>query len=321
MTRLATLALFVAALWITPAFAQDAYPSKPIKLVVPFPPGGSTDVIARLLAKPLGDRLRQTIVIENKAGAGTVIGADAVAKAAPDGYTLLLSAATTYTVNPVVLKRLPYDPQNSFEPLGIVGSTPLVLLAHPSVKATTLKELAAQAKTLPNLTYGSFGNGTTAHFAGEMLFAALGIQALHVPYKGSAPAMTDLIGGQIPLSVDTVVAAAPQVKAGKVKALAVTSPQRSHMLPSTPTAVESGYPSVVLTTWFAIVAPKGLAEPARASLEKVIAETMKDKAVRDSLVANGYEPEYETPAAYRMRVVKEVERLRPIAAASKISAD
>lgn len=321
--RLCTLVLTtLGALAHGPASAQDPYPSRPIRLVVPFPPGGSTDVIGRILSKSLGERLKQPIVLDNKPGAGTVLGADTVAKSPADGYTLLLSAATTYTVNPVVLKKMPYDAATAFEPLGIVGSTPLILLANPThIKAGTLKDLAVESRSLTDLAYGSFGNGSSAHFAGEMLLAATEIKALHVPYKGSAPAMTDLIGGQIPLSVDTVVAAAPQIKAGKVRALAVTSAQRSQLLPQVPTATESGYPAVVFSTWFAIVAPKGVPEPVRAKLEATLAEIMKEKATRDQLVASGYEPEYGTPASYRNRVAAEIERLRVIAARSKISVD
>ncbi|VFR46971.1 Tricarboxylate transport protein TctC [plant metagenome] len=314
----------VACVGMVPALAAQAqdYPNRPVKLIVPFTPGGSTDVMARLLAPVLGQRLGQTIVVENKPGAGTVLGADLVARSPADGYTLLLSAASTYTVNPVVYASLPYDHEKAFQPLGIVASTPLVLLANPGrIKANTLKELAAEAAGHADLAYGSFGSGSTSHFAGEMLNTALGIQPVHVPYRGSAPAMTDLIGGQVPLTVDTVVAAAPQVSAGKVKALAVTSAQRSQMLPDVPTATESGYPSVQFSTWFAFVAPSGLPAPVSAKLEQAIAGMMADKAVQDSLLANGYEPEYGTPAQYRERVAEELPRLRRIAQDAKIQAN
>jgi len=304
-----------------PALAQT-YPDKPVKLVVPFPPGGSTDVLARLVARKLGEVLRQSVVVENKAGAGTIVGADYVAKATPDGYTLLLSAATTFTVNPVTYSRLPYDSLKSFEPLGMVGSTALVLLANPAVKADTLKQLVAEAKATPGgMSYGSYGAGTTAHFAGEMINAATGMGLLHVPYKGSAPAMADLIGNQIPLSVDTVVAAAPQIKGGKVKAIAVTSATRSMLLPQVPTAIESGYPGVSLSTWFAIVAPKGIPAPVRQTLDAAIASMMKDPALQQSMTANGFEPEYGSAGEYRARVTSEIARLRKIAQAANIHAD
>ncbi len=312
----------VATTSAMPAIAAESFPDKPIKLVVPFTPGGSTDVLGRLLAKKLSETLNASVVVENRAGAGTIVGADYVAKSAPDGYTLLLSAATTFTINPVTYAKLPYDPLKSFDALGLVGSTGLVLLANPSVKANSLKDLVATAKNDPKgLTYGSFGAGTTSHFAGEMINAATGLHMLHVPYKGSAPAMSDLIGNQIPLTVDTVVAAAPMVKAGKVKALAVTSATRANMLPDVPTAIESGYPGVNLTTWFAVVGPKGLPAPVRQKLETALATAMKDADLQKSMTANGFEPEYGTPADYGRRVSAEIPRLKKIAEAANIKAD
>lgn len=312
--------LAAACVVATPALA-DTFPDKPIKLVVPFTPGGSTDVLGRLLAKKLSDTLNVSVVVENRAGAGTIVGADYVAKSAPDGYTLLLSAATTFTINPVTYSKLPYDSLKSFDALGLVGSTGLVLLANPSVKANTLKELVATSKNSRDLNYGSFGAGTTSHFAGEMLNAATGMHMLHVPYKGSSPAMTDLIGNQIPLTVDTVVAAAPMIKAGKVKALALTSPTRSALLPDVPTAAESGFPDVNLSTWFAVVGPKGLPAPVKQKLESALATVMKDPDMRKSMTANGFEPEYGTPADYTKRVSSEIPRLKKIAEAANIKAD
>ncbi len=312
--------LAAACVVATPALA-DTFPDKPIKLVVPFTPGGSTDVLGRLLAKKLTDTLNVSVVVENRAGAGTIVGADYVAKSAPDGYTLLLSAATTFTINPVTYSKLPYDSLKSFDALGLVGSTGLVLLANPSVKANTLKELVAMSKNSRDLNYGSFGAGTTSHFAGEMLNAATGMHMLHVPYKGSSPAMTDLIGNQIPLTVDTVVAAAPMIKAGKVKALALTSPTRSALLPDVPTAAESGFPDVNLSTWFAVVGPKGLPAPVKQKLESALATVMKDPDMRKSMTANGFEPEYGTPADYTKRVSSEIPRLKKIAEAANIKAD
>jgi len=311
----------VAMLAAAGAFAQS-YPDHPIRLVVPFPPGGSTDVIARVLAPTLGDKLKQTIIIDNKAGAGTILGADLVAKAAPDGYTLLLSGASTFTINTLVYKQLPYDPLNSFDPLGLVGGTSLVLLANPTVKANTLKELVAEVKARPDgAIYGSFGSGSTSQFAGEVIKSATQMRLLHVPYKGSAPLMQDLLGHQIDLSVDTVVAAAPQVASGRVKAIAVTAAKRSAVLPEVPTAAESGYPSVNFSTWFVIVGPAGLPADVRATLEAAIAATMKEKDVQAALLKAGYDPEYGTPQDYRDRVARETAALRPIAEAAQIKAN
>ena len=195
---------------VAPAAAQDAYPSRPLTLVVPFPPGGATDVLGRVVAQKLGQELGSTVVVENRAGAGTVIGASSVAKAGPDGYTLLVSSGTTFTVNPAIRSNLPYDPVKSFEPIGIVARTGLALLANPKVPVKDLKEFVAYANDPANNQppYGSFGTGTTAHFVGEAFIAAAKLKMTHVPYKGSSPAMTDLIGGQIPFSVDTVARSA-----------------------------------------------------------------------------------------------------------------
>jgi tripartite-type tricarboxylate transporter receptor subunit TctC len=183
------------------ASAEDSYPSRPITIVVPFPPGGGGDVQGRLLAQKLGEKLGQTVIVDNKPGAGTAIGAAFVANAKADGYTLLMSSASTYTLNPAIRKSLPYDPIRSFEPIGIVSRVGLVLLANPKVPVNNLKELVAAAKTAPDkYSYASFGAGTSSHFAAEMALQAMGIRLMHVPYKGSGPAMTDLIGGQVPRS-------------------------------------------------------------------------------------------------------------------------
>jgi tripartite-type tricarboxylate transporter receptor subunit TctC len=317
------LAVFAMLTLLTMLSSAQSYPDKPIKLVIPFPPGGSTDVIARILAKPLGEELKTAIIIDNKPGAGTVVGAEYVAKAVPDGYTLLLSSGTTYVVNAVVMKKLPYNPQTSFDPLGIVGSTGLVLLANSGlVKANNLKGLTAEIKANPKLAvYGSFGMATTSHFAGEMIASAIGLKLMHVPYKGSAPEMSDLIGGQIPLSVDTVVAAIPQLKAGKIKAIMVTSEKRASLLPNVQTAVESGYPSIQMSTWFAIVGPQGLPSSIEQRLEIAIAKVMTSKETKSALIANGFDPEYGTPAQYRAKVFREAEQLKEVAVKSNISAE
>ena len=257
-------ARLAAGLLALPLLAHAAYPEKIVTLVVPYPPGGATDTIARKLMEPLGKRLGQNVIVENRPGAGTAIGATLVAKAPADGYTLLISSNTTFTVNAAIKRQLPYDPQKGFESIGTIGSSPLVLLANPKVAASNLPELLALAKREPTgLNFGSFGNGTTAHLAGEMLKVMAGANLVHVAYKGSAPAMTDLIGGQVPFSVDTVTAAIPQLKAGKVKAIGVTTAQRSSQLPDVPTFAESGYPEIDADTWIMMVAPKGAPDAVR----------------------------------------------------------
>ena len=296
---------------VLPLLAHAAYPEKIVTLVVPYPPGGATDTIARKLAEPLGKRLGQTVIVENRAGAGTAIGATLVAKAPADGYTLLISSNTTFTVNAAIKRSLSYDPQKGFESIGTIGSSPLVLLAHPKVAANNLKELVALSKSdAKGLNFGSFGNGTTAHLAGEMLKVMAGANLVHVAYKGSAPAMTDLIGGQIPLTFDTNVAAMPQIAAGKVKALAVTSKRRYAQLPDVPTVAEAGFPDYEMVPWIAIVAPRGLPDPVRAALGKALADTLKDPTTHAELEKIGVEVAHEPGSAYDTRVARELPLLR-----------
>ncbi len=327
-TRLAPLAasafacicamLFGSALLCTSALAAG-FPEKPLTLVVPYPPGGATDTVARVVGKGLGQRLGQTVIVDNKAGAGTAIGAGAVAKAAPDGYTLLISSNTTFTVNPALKLKLPYDAQTSFEGVGQIGTSPLVLLANPSLPANNVRELVALAKSQPGkLAYGSFGSGTTSHLAGEMFKLVTGTDILHVPYKGSSPAMTDLIGGQVPLTFDTNVAALPMLQAGKVKAIAVTSSKRSPSMPKVPTVAESGYPEFEMVPWIAIVAPRGLPAAVQKALGKALAETLADPVTRADLQKAGVDVAYEPGSFYDARVAKELPLLRAYVHKAKI---
>lgn len=311
-----------AAAW-GPAVAQEAtFPTKPITLVIPFPPGGATDVLGRLIGKKLGDKLGQSVVIDNRAGAGTTIGAAYVAKAAPDGYTLLMSSGTTFTVNPAVRAKLPYDPVKSFEPIGIAGRTSLILLANKDVPVSEVKQFVAMVKAAPDkYSYGSYGAGTTSQFAGEMFFHAAGLKIQHVPYKGSSPAMVDLMGGQIPFTVDTVSAALPQLKDGKIKAIAVTAGKRSALLPKVPTLAESGYPGVEMDTWLAMVAPRGLPPAVKARLELTLAQVVADPETRDKLIAVGFEPTYASAKAVSELIDKELPLMRAVAQRAAITAD
>jgi len=318
----AILCALGAAAW-GPAVAQEAaFPNKPITLVIPFPPGGATDVLGRLIGKKLGDKLGQSVVIDNRAGAGTTIGATYVAKAAPDGYTLLMSSGTTFTVNPAVRAKLPYDPVKSFEPIGIAGRTSLILLANKDVPVSDVKQFVAMVKAAPDkYSYGSYGAGTTSQFAGEMFFHAAGLKIQHVPYKGSAPAMVDLMGGQVPFTVDTVSAALPQLKDGKIKAIAVTAGKRSALLPKVPTLAESGYPGLEMDTWLALVAPRGLPPAVKARLELTLAQVVADPETRDKLIAVGFEPTYASAKAVSELIDKELPLMRAVAQRAAITAD
>jgi len=318
----AGIALVLAGCMPWHAAHAQSYPAKPVQLVIPFPPGGATDIVGRLVGKKLGERLGQSVVIENKAGAGTVIGASFVASARADGYTLLISSGSTFTVNPAINAKLPYDPGKSFEPIGGVARVPLILIANRDVPINDLAQLIAAVRAAPGkYLYGSFGNGTTGHFAAELLWNTVDIKLTHVPYKGSAPAMTDLIGGQIPLAIDTVASAQPQLRAGKVKAIVVTGTTRSSQLPEVPTVSEQGFPGFAADSWLAVFAPRGLAPDVRAKLHKALAETMTDLEIASKLVANGLEPAYEPAAAVAARIDTELPRMRAIAVRAKIQGD
>ena len=327
LDRRSSLALFAAAL-VGSAFgtAQPAraegFPAKPVQLIVPFPPGGAVDIVGRLLSKKLGDRLGQPVVIENKAGAGTVVGAAYVANAPADGYTLLISSGSTFTVNPALQAKLPYDPVKSYEPIGMVARVPLILLANREVPVGNLKQLITAVQRTPDkYSYGSFGNGTTGHFAAELTWSAAGIKLMHVPYRGSAPAMADLMGGQIPFTIDTVAAALPQLKAGKIKAIAVTGATRATQLPDVPTVAESGFAGFAADSWLAVVAPRGLPAEAKAKLHKALAETLADADIRSKLVASGLEPAYAPGDAVLAQIEDELPRMRAIAQRAQIRAE
>jgi len=323
-TSVRSVFLAAAAALLAPwaAVHAQSYPSRPIQLIVPFPPGGATDIVGRLVGKKLGERLNQAVVIENRPGAGTVIGAGLVAKAPADGYTLLISSGSTFTVNPAINPKLPYDPIKSFEPIGLVARVPLLLLARADVPVSDFKQLVAAVQRSPDkYVYGSFGNGTTAHFTGEQLWNAAGIKLLHVAYKGSAPAMSDLLAGQIPFTIDTVAAALPHLKAGKIKAIASTGVSRTPHLPQVPTVAESGFPGFSSDSWLAVVAPRGLPADVKAKLQQALADTMKDAELRDKLVASGLVPAYEPAAAVAARIEDELPRMRAIALRSNIRAD
>lgn len=303
--------LFAVAL-CGPAVAD--YPERPVVLVVPYPPGGAADTLARIIARHLTEQLPgSTWVVENKSGAGTAIGAGLVARAQPDGYTLLVSGNTTYTLNPALKSNLPYDPLTSFESLGILGESPLVLIANSKFPANSLKELIALAKREPGkLNYASFGFGTTSHFVGEMFKAAAGLDIVHVPYNGSAPAMKDVIAGHVPIAFDTNVATVPQVQSGTIKALALTSTYRIDALPGVPTLAESGFPDFNLTAWISVVAPRGLPEPVRAVLVKAMADAMAKPAMKADLERVGLIVRFQPPSAYDALVKSELKTMRAI---------
>lgn len=304
---------WVLAIAALPIQAQSSYPDKPVKLVIPFAAGGATDVLGRLLALSLQDKLGQSVVVENKPGAGTVLAASQVAKAAPDGYTLLLASNSTLVLNPVIREKLSYHPLTSFTPIGMVADMQLLVVTGPSGPGS-LAALVSQAKADPNaVNYGSFGTGSTVHFAAELFKSAAGIQMTHVPYNGSGPSLTALMGGQVLVSSDTIVASMPLIKAGKIRPLAVFSPQRLKALPDVPTMAEAGYPNVEISSWFALMAPKDVPVLVRQKLEKALSDVLAMPDVRVKLMDVGLQPNWGSAAAVTARMQNELPRMQAVA--------
>jgi tripartite-type tricarboxylate transporter receptor subunit TctC len=297
--RRRSILLACAGMLFSAAALADNYPSRPVKIVVPFPAGGSNDIVARALAQKLSERTGQSFYVENRGGAGGNIGAEAVASADPDGYTLLLTAPPPLTINAALYKELRYDPANAFAPVALIASVPIVLAVNPSVEAKNVNELVALAKAKPgSLSFGSSGNGSTNHLAGELLKSMTGIDILHIPYKGAAPAMNDLVAGHIPMMFDNMPAVLAQVKGKSINAIAVAGAKRASAMPDVPTVAESGVPGFEASSWFGLVAPAKTPAPVLAKLEDDIAAILKMPDVQKRLDELGAEPGTVSGAAF-----------------------
>jgi tripartite-type tricarboxylate transporter receptor subunit TctC len=273
------------------AAIAESYPSHPVKIVVPFPAGGSNDIVARILAQKLTERDGQTFLVENRGGAGGNIGSDAVAGSDPDGYTLLLTAPPPLTINVALYKDLKYDPSKAFAPISLVASVPIALAVHPSLGVKDVNELVALARAKPGaLNFGSSGNGSTNHLAGELLKSMTGIDIVHIPYKGAAPAMNDLIAGHIPMMFDNMPAVLPQVQGKFINAIAVAGHTRASALPDVPTVAESGVPGFDASAWFGLVAPANTPAPVLAKLEGDVDAILKMPDVQKRFTELGAEP-------------------------------
>lgn len=308
----------VALACVVPMFAtaqSGNYPDKTVRLIVAYPPGGSTDTAARLVAEHLTRSLGQTVVVENKAGAGGTIGAAYVAKAAPDGYTLLFGSAAELSIARVTRTNLPFDTLKDFEPITLVGLVPFLLVTNPSVPANNLKELIAWIKANPGkVNYSSFGNNTTNHMAGESFKAAAGVDATHVAYKGSAPSITDLLGGQVQYTFDTITATLPHVRSGGLRAIAVALPERSTLVPDVATLSESGLPGFTGGTWFGLMAPAGTPPAIVEKLNREVVALLKSDALRKEFAGKGIEPGGLTPKAFSQFIKDESGRWTDLAA-------
>ena len=318
-TRTAMLASIVGALALSGALAEDAYPSKPVHMVIPFAAGGPTDIVGRIMGARMGELLGQQFVVENRTGAGGNIGADAVSKAAGDGYTLLMATVSTHAINPGLYKKMPYDPIKDFIPVGRVGVTPTLLGVTNSLPATDLKSLIALVKANPGkYTFGSSGVGSILHLCGEEFKSmAGGLVMTHVPYRGSAPMDTDLVGGQIAMAFDAVPTAMPLAKAGQIRAIGAGMKTRMKGMPDLPTLDELGLKGYECYTWNVILAPAGTPQPAVDKLNKAINEALADPKVINALVVAGVEPTPgSTPQQAAEFVKTELAKWAPIIAAS-----
>src|SRR5256886_7908600 len=273
-----------------PAKAQAAYPSRTVKMLVPYPAGVTNDLVGRLIADQFKVGLNATVIVENKPGAGTTLGADQVARSEPDGYTLLMATSTTLAINKTLYKKLPYDPVKDFAPVGLVAGVPFALIVNPTIPANTLAEFIAYAKSKPGLGYGSAGNGSPQHLGAEMLKTAAGIDIRHVPYRGSIPAMLDIIAGHIPFMVVDLQPALQQIKEGKVRVLGVTTPKRVAIAPDIPTIAEGGLDGYELVAWQGVVAPAGTPRAVVDQLAGQINRLMADAVTREKLTALSLEP-------------------------------
>ncbi|MDB5859844.1 MAG: tctC [Ramlibacter sp.] len=322
LRRLLCTAFTAAAL--LPAAALAAWPEHPIKLVVPYPPGGATDVIGRIVAQRLSTTLGQQVIIDNRGGAGGNIGADLVAKSKNDGYTLLMGAITSHaTMARLERGKIAYDLQKDLTAIQVVGFVPLVFVVHPSVPATSFQQLVAYAKANPGkLTYASSGAGAPQRMAAELFRKQVGADMIHVAYKGSGPAMTDLVGGQVLMMAETVPAALQQIKAGKLRALAVTTPQRISMLPDVPTVNESGWKDFEVTSTFGVMAPAGTPADVMARLNLEIGKIMQDPAAKEQFLQQGvYVLPPQAPAQAAARVQAEIARWARVIDETGVKAD
>ena len=325
----AALALFAttAAFMMIPGQAACAqslqsFPAKPVKLVVPFPPGGPLDAVGRAIADKLTQMWGQSVVVDNKPGAGGNIGADFVAKSPPDGYTVVMGALSTHAVNPSLYPKMPYDATRDFAPITLVAVTPNVLVVNPALPVQSLKELIAYAKANPGkLSFGSGSNGSAGHLAGELFKADTGADMVHIPFKGGAPAMQALLAGDTQLMFDNLANAMPQVKAGKLKALAVTTAQRSKLVPELPTMAEAGVPGFDISTWFGLLAPAGTPPAIIAKWNADVTAILDAPEMRERLTAQGAEAAPTTPNEFAAFIARELAKYARIVQASGAKVD
>jgi tripartite-type tricarboxylate transporter receptor subunit TctC len=319
--RIAPAALVLFGLAGLEAPAQD-YPVKAIRLVVPFPPGGGNDTIARLMGQKLAPALGQQLLVDNRPGAGGTIGAEIAAKSPPDGYTLFLAGVASHGINPNLRKKLPYDPVRDFAGVSLIASAPLLVVVHPSLPTTSIKQLVALAKSKPGaINFASNGTGGSSHLAGELFMMMTGTSMVHIPYKGLSPALTDLLSGQVQVMFSSAVSMLPQVKAGKLRAIAMTGAKRSQAIPDIPTVAETGIPGYETGSWYGIVAPAKTPRPVIARLSREVAAATRSEEISRRLVDEAVIPIGSTAEEFDAHIKRELARWAQVIAKAKISED
>src|SRR5262245_2163353 len=311
-----------AALAISAGVCAQGYPSKPIRMIVAYPPGGGTDIVGRTVAQKLGEALGQSVVVENRGGASGNIGTELAARAAPDGYTILMGNVAPNAINASLFRNLPFDPVADFAPVTLVASTPNVLVVHPSTPARTVKEVVALARAKPGaLNFASAGVGSSSHLAGELFRVLARAEIVHVPYKGAGSAMVDVLSGQVQLYFATMPAAMPHVKSGKLAPVAVTSARRSRALPEVPTIAESGVPGYEASTWYGLLAPAHTPQAAIARLHDATVKILSDAALREKLANQGFEPVGDTPEEFAAYIKSEIGKWGKVIREAEIMAE
>jgi tripartite-type tricarboxylate transporter receptor subunit TctC len=326
--RRSACSLLAAALGMTvvlvapPQALAQAWPTKPIRMIIPFPPGGTTDILGRVAAQKMGEALGQQVVPDNRPGAAGNIGTELAAKAPPDGYTLLTAPGSTLTIHPSLYAKLPFDPLKDFAPVTVLAAVPNALVVHPSLPARNVKELIALAKSKPGqLNYASTGAGQSTHLSMELFKTMAGLKITHVPYKGSAPAVTDLLGGHVSLMFDNMPSALPHVKAGKLRALAVSTLKRSPVAPEIPTVAESGLPGFEVSVWFAVLAPAATPKAIVDRLNQILVKALQAPDVRERLLTQGAEPVGNTPEQFTDLMKRDLVKWAKVVKAADIRLD
>ena len=320
--KLRVVFLLASALVLAAGSAFAQYPTKPVRIIVPYPPGGTTDILARLVAKGLTDKFGQTFVVENRPGASGAIGSQAVAKSPPDGYTLVMGTISSHGINSALYRSLPYDAVKDFAPVTNVASTPNVITVNPSVAAKNLNELLKLAREKPGkLNFGSTSQGGSPHMSAELLKMMAHVELVHVPYKGAGPMLADLIGGQIEIGFDNLPSSMSHIRSGKVRAIAVTTTKRWPGAPEIPTVAESGVPGYEVSGWFGLLAPAGTPKPVIDALYRAIADLLKQPDVAKQLLELGAEPAANGPDAFGRQIADEVEKWKKVVAATGVKAE